>query len=77
MLGCARLREFELGVELVWNTRQYVSLEAKELVTLDSWSDPIGGSEPVSGCETIYWDSLLIFFFPELNLYLWVYKQFL
>ena len=63
MLGCARLREFELGVELVWNTRQYVSLEAKELVTPDSRSDPIDGSKPVSGCETIYWDSLLFFFF--------------
>ena len=25
--------------------------------------DPIGGSEPVSGRETIYWDSLLVFFF--------------
>ena len=24
----------------------------------DSQSDPIGGSEPSSGCETIYWDSL-------------------
>ena len=31
MLGCARLREFEQGVELVWNTRKCVSLEAKEL----------------------------------------------
>ena len=29
----------------------------------DSRSDPIGESEPVSGCETIYWDSLLVFFF--------------
>ena len=29
----------------------------------DSRSDPIGGSEPVSGCETIYWDSLPAFFF--------------
>ena len=27
----------------------------------DSRSDPIGGSEPSSGCETIYWDSLLTF----------------
>ena len=27
----------------------------------DSWSDPIGGSEPGPGCETIYWDSLLTF----------------
>ena len=25
--------------------------------------DPIGESEPVSGCETIYWDSLLLFLF--------------
>ena len=29
----------------------------------DSRSYPIGGSEPSSGCETIYWDSLLVFFF--------------
>ena len=28
-----------------------------------SWSDPIGESEPVPGCETIYWDSSLCFFF--------------
>ena len=27
----------------------------------DSRSDPIGGSKPRSGCETIYWDSLLTF----------------
>ena len=29
----------------------------------DSWFDPICGSEPSSGCETIYWDSLPFFFF--------------
>ena len=29
----------------------------------DSRSDPIGGSEPSSGRETIYWDSLPDFFF--------------
>ena len=28
----------------------------------DSRSDLIGGFEPSSGCETIYWDSLHIFF---------------
>ena len=28
-----------------------------------SRSDPIGESEPVSGCETIYWDSLFFFIF--------------
>ena len=28
----------------------------------ESRSDPIGGSEPSSGCETIYWDSLPVFF---------------
>ena len=28
----------------------------------DSKSDQIGGYEPVSGCETIYWDSLPDFF---------------
>ena len=31
----------------------------------DSQSDPIGGSEPSSGCETIYWDSLSDFFFKS------------
>ena len=29
----------------------------------ESRSDPIGGSEPVLGRETIYWDSLTDFFF--------------
>ena len=29
----------------------------------DPRSDPIGESEPVSGCETIYWDSFFYFFF--------------
>ena len=29
----------------------------------DSRSDPIGGSEPSSGCENIYWDSLPDFYF--------------
>ena len=44
----------------------------------DSRSDPNGGFEPGSGRETIYWDSLpFFFFFSKLNLYLWVYKQFL
>ena len=28
----------------------------------DSRSDPIGGSEPSSGRETLYWDSLPFFF---------------
>ena len=28
-----------------------------------SRSDPIGESEPVSGCETICWDSFFFFFF--------------
>ena len=28
-----------------------------------SRSDPIGESEPVSGCETICWDSLFIYLF--------------
>ena len=27
-----------------------------------SRSDPIGESEPVSGCETIYWDFFFFFF---------------
>ena len=38
----------------------------------DSRFDPIGGSEPSSGCETIYWDSLPDFFFKP-NWYLWVW----
>ena len=32
------------------------------IVTPDSRSDLNGGSEPSSGCETIYWDSLPVFF---------------
>ena len=37
-----------------------------------SRSDPIGESEPFSGCETIYWDSLFLFlFFFKLNFYMW------
>ena len=40
----------------------------------DSRSDSIGGSEPSSGCETIYWDSLPDFFFQKPNLYLWVWS---
>ena len=39
----------------------------------DSRSDLNGESEQSSGRETIYYDS----FFSNLNLYLWVYKQFL
>ena len=43
--------------------------------------DPIGESEPFSGCETIYWDSLfffifLFFYFFKLNLYLWYTNNF-
>ena len=29
-----------------------------DLSRLDSWPDPNGGSEPSSGRETMYWDSL-------------------
>ena len=37
---------------------------SEDLVSrIDSTSDPIGGSEPSSRCETIYWDSLPNFFF--------------
>ena len=36
----------------------------------NSRSDLIGGSEPSSGCEIIYWD--FFFFFKKPNLYLWV-----
>ena len=31
----------------------------------DSRSDPIGGSDPSLGCETIYWDTLPDFFFKS------------
>ena len=34
----------------------------------DSRSDPNGGSEPSSGRETIYWDSLSVFFFLRAEL---------
>ena len=43
-----------------------VAGDRKNLLNLshpDSQSDPIGGSEPVFGCENIYWDSLPDFFF--------------
>ena len=43
---------------------------------LGSLSDPNGESKPSPGHETIYWDSLICSL-SELNLYLWVYKQFL
>ena len=38
----------------------------------ESRSDPIGESEPSSGCETQDWDSLPDFFFKP-NWYLWVW----
>ena len=34
----------------------------------DSRSDSIGGSESSSGCETIYYDSLPVFFFFKVEL---------
>ena len=38
----------------------------EQLSRPDSRSDPNGGSEPGSGRETIYWDSLPVyFFFPQ------------
>ena len=39
-----------------------VRLEPGRVSHPDSRSNPIGGSEPVSGCENIYWDSLPDFF---------------
>ena len=48
-------------------------LSTRYLSHPDSRSDPIGGSEPSSGCETMYWDSLPDFFFLKPNLYLWVW----
>ena len=51
--------------------------ELVELVGLlmsrpESRPDPIGGSEPSSGCETQDWDSLPDFFFKP-NWCLWVW----
>ena len=45
----------------------------------DSRSYSIGESEPSPGSDTIYLGlfTCFFFFFFELNLYLWVYKQFL
>ena len=43
----------------------------------DSRSDPIDESEPVSGCETIYWDFFFSFFFFKAELISVVYKRFL
>ena len=42
----------------------------------DSRFDPIGGSEPSSGCETQDWDSLPDFFFLKANRYLWVWPTY-
>ena len=42
----------------------------------DSQSDPISESEPVSGCKTLYWDSLLFFFFFRAELISVVYNNF-
>ena len=45
-------------------TLAYTSYSSKYILSRpDSRSDPIGGSEPSSGCETIYWDYLPFFFF--------------
>ena len=44
------------------------------LSCLDFRSDPIGESEPVSGAKPY---TRTLYFFFQLNLYLWVYKQFL
>ena len=49
-----------------------VLLANSAMSRLESWSDPIGGSEPSSGCETQDWDSLLDFFFLNPNWYLWL-----
>ena len=51
-------RRFENGLKLSIRGRIVGLLSLPE-----SRSDPIGGSEPSSGCETVYWDSLPEFFF--------------
>ena len=40
-----------------------VAITWKVVSRPDSQSDPIGESEPVSWCETMYWDSLFYFYF--------------
>ena len=72
-----------LPVNVEDSLEKLAKLYVDEIVRLSrprSWSDPIGESEPVSGCETIYWDSSLyiyffffFFFFSELTLSV-VYK---
>ena len=59
---------YSLRTQITQHTQQFMLYMSHP----DSWSDPIGGSEPTSGCETIYWDSLPNFFFSKPNLYLWV-----
>ena len=70
-----------VGFELIYYVINFnvvsSSLIFSDLVSRpEARSDSNVGSEPGSGRETIYWDSLPVFFFSELNLYLWVYKQF-
>ena len=43
--------------------------QSPKMLHPDSRSDPIGGSEPSSGCETIYWDSLPDFFLSQTSTY--------
>ena len=45
----------------------YFIISAPCLSRLDSLSDPIGGSEPVSGSETIYLGLFTCFFFQSLT----------
>ena len=48
---------------VVWMTFTMEEFYRLYMSQPDSQSDPIGGSEPSSGCKTIYWDSLPDFFF--------------
>ena len=58
-----------------WPTPKNFS-DIRSLSHPDPRSDANGRSEPSPGRETIYWD-LLTCSFSKLNLYLWLYKQFL
>ena len=57
----------------IWKEREVESEVQWTMSRPDSRSDPIGGSEPSSGCETQDWDSLPDFFFLKPIWYLWVW----
>ena len=64
----ALYEDMEMKEKISTLARKVEELEGKRLHEVQvsrprSRSDPIGESEPFSGCETICWDSLIFFFF--------------